>query len=78
MGGNLQRAGDWKSPLAGLKLWKEACTPENGSKEQSAIRTEHPGASIIKKNVLLQSPKDQEQQQGQLFLPMILGYPLLA
>nr|XP_048313519.1 protein max-like [Myodes glareolus] len=48
MGGNLQRAGDWRSPLAGLKLWKEACAPENSSKEQSAT-TEHLGPSTIRK-----------------------------
>ena len=51
----MQRAGDWKSPLSGLKLWKEACTPENGSKEQSATTTEHLGASIIKKRKMYYS-----------------------
>lgn len=51
----MQRAGDWKSSLAELKLWKEACTPENSSKEQSATTTEHPGASIIKKREMYYS-----------------------
>lgn len=50
----MQRTGDWRSPLAGLKLWKEACAPENSSKEQSAT-TEHLGPSTMRKREMYYS-----------------------